>query len=151
MAQGPSKRSSNNLTNEANCVTLTITNLNILTDRVSSSWRSIRIRLSAREQFAIFNKDTAELKRLWLLEAYHGQGIGYQLVQTLLDFAKKAGYKRVRLLTDRRQNRAIHFYQQVGFQPSECHPEDPNDLYMEMGISNILLLIYQKHQITGNY
>jgi len=79
-----------------------------------------------------FNKDTAELKRLWLLEAYHGQGIGYQLVQILFDFAKKAGHKRVRLLTDRRQNRAIHFYQQVGFQPSECQPEDPNDLNMEM-------------------
>ena len=27
------------------------------------------------------DKDTAELKRLWLLEAYHGQGIGYRLVQ----------------------------------------------------------------------
>jgi putative acetyltransferase len=76
--------------------------------------------------------EMAELKRLWLLEAYHGQGIGYRLLQTLLKFIETKGCKRVRLLTDRRQNRAIHFYQRVGFQPAESQPEDPNNLYMEM-------------------
>lgn len=77
---------------------------------------------------------TAELKRLWLLEAYHGQGIGYRLIQTLLSFAQTTGCKRVRLLTDLRQVRARHFYQRVGFQLIECHSEDPNDVCMELAI-----------------
>jgi len=31
--------------------------------------------------------ETAELKRMWLLEMYHGQGIGYCLIRQLIDFA----------------------------------------------------------------
>src|SRR5512139_3231248 len=34
------------------------------------------------------DNELAELKRLWLLEAYHGQGIGYRQVQILLNIAK---------------------------------------------------------------
>jgi putative acetyltransferase len=79
--------------------------------------------------------DTAELKRLWLLETYHGQGIGYRLMQTLLSYARREGYKQVRLLTDRRQVRAIHFYQQVGFHPIDCHSADANDVCLQMAIS----------------
>lgn len=76
--------------------------------------------------------DAAELKRLWLLEAYQGQGIGYQLVQTLLRFAQATGCRRIRLLTDRRQDRAIRFYERVGFQPIKCDSDDPDDICMEM-------------------
>jgi putative acetyltransferase len=78
--------------------------------------------------------ELAELKRLWLLEAYHGQGIGYRLVQILLNAAKSEGCKRVRLLTDRRQDRAIRFYQRVGFQSIECETGDPEDVCMEMAL-----------------
>ncbi|MBP1693116.1 MAG: Acetyltransferase [Chloroflexi bacterium] len=81
-----------------------------------------------------FERDTAELKRLWLLEAYHGQGIGYRLVKRLLSFAREAGYLRIRLLTDRRSKRAIAFYQKVGFQPITCQEDDPDDVCMEMEI-----------------
>jgi putative acetyltransferase len=78
--------------------------------------------------------DTAELKRLWLLEAYHGQRIGYRLLQALLDFARNAGYNHVRLLTDRRQERAMHFYQQAGFLTIDCPSTDVNDVCMELAI-----------------
>ena len=78
--------------------------------------------------------DTAELKRLWLLETYHGQGIGYRLVQILLDFVQAYGHKHVRLLTDRRQDRAWRFYQQVGFRLIDCPSDDPNDVCLEMSI-----------------
>src|SRR5690242_8146656 len=40
---------------------------------------------------------TAELKRMWLMEDYHGQGIGFQVLQQLLEFARAHGYERVRL------------------------------------------------------
>jgi putative acetyltransferase len=78
--------------------------------------------------------DTAELKRLRLLEAYHGQGIGYRLVQILMNFARAAGYKQVRLLTDIRSVRARHFYQRLGFQDIECASDDPDDVCMELSI-----------------
>jgi putative acetyltransferase len=34
---------------------------------------------------------TAELKRIWLLETYHGQRIGYRMVTLLFNFARSRG------------------------------------------------------------
>jgi putative acetyltransferase len=76
--------------------------------------------------------DTAELKRLWLLEAYHGQGIGYRLVQELLEHARSQGFRCVRLLTDGKQGRAVGFYQRVGFHIVPSFSDDPEDIWMEM-------------------
>src|SRR5687767_8245019 len=47
------------------------------------------------------DKETCELKRLWLLFDYHGKGLGYRMMQELLSFARGKGYSRVRLETDR--------------------------------------------------
>ncbi|PKO14541.1 MAG: GNAT family N-acetyltransferase [Chloroflexi bacterium HGW-Chloroflexi-10] len=80
------------------------------------------------------DSETAELKRLWLLEEYHGQGIGYQLMQMLLQFAQTAGYQHIHLLTDRRQDRAISFYQRLGFKPIQCDNNDPDDICMQLAI-----------------
>src|SRR5262245_52786850 len=44
--------------------------------------------------------DMCELKRLWLLTDYHGQGLGYRMMQELLSFARTCGYRRMRLETD---------------------------------------------------
>ena len=57
----------------------------------------------------------AELKRLWLLEEYHGQRIGYRLVMRLFEFARQAGYRQIFLQTSLQQQRAIDFYKQIGF------------------------------------
>ncbi len=38
---------------------------------------------------------TCELKRLWLLHEYQGQGLGYRMLQELLTIAAGMGYKRV--------------------------------------------------------
>ena len=49
-----------------------------------------------------------ELKRLWLLNEHHGQGLGYRMMQELLSFARSHGYKRMRLETDAvAQSRAV--------------------------------------------
>src|SRR5690349_14302481 len=44
--------------------------------------------------------ETCELKRLWLLQEYHGQSLGYRMLQELLSSAREMGYKRMRLQTD---------------------------------------------------
>ena len=78
--------------------------------------------------------EICELKRLWLLFEYHGQGLGYRMIQELFTFARAKGYQRVRLETDRdHQNRAYDFYKRLGFY--EIPPySDENELAMEMAL-----------------
>ena len=55
-----------------------------------------------------------ELKRLWLLTEYHGQKLGYRMLQELLSVAREMGYKSMRLETDPVfQIRAVHFYKRL--------------------------------------
>ncbi|MBE0668951.1 MAG: GNAT family N-acetyltransferase [Anaerolineales bacterium] len=77
-------------------------------------------------------EQTAELKRLWLLEEYHGQRIGYQVVTCLLDFARAHSYKKVRLQTSQRQRRAIEFYTQLGFYEIPSYRDSMDNVSMEM-------------------
>lgn len=78
--------------------------------------------------------DTAELWRLWLLEAYQGLGLGYRVLQTLMAFARASGFGSVHLQTDARQERAIRFYQRVGFQLTPCSSGDPDAVCMDMAL-----------------
>jgi putative acetyltransferase len=77
---------------------------------------------------------TAELKRLWLLEEYHGQGIGYQIMLKLLHFARENGYTCMRLQTSQFQIRAIKFYKRLGFYKIESYREGMDDVSMEMNL-----------------
>ena len=77
--------------------------------------------------------ETAELKRLWLLEQYHGQGIGYRVVMRLFEFARQCGYKFIRLQTSFKQERAIAFYKKLGFVEIPNYAPD-DDISMEMGL-----------------
>jgi putative acetyltransferase len=74
----------------------------------------------------------AELKRLWLLEEYHGKKIGYQVVTRLLDFARAHNYKKVRLQTSHKQERAIRFYTQFGFYEIPSYRESMDEISMEI-------------------
>jgi putative acetyltransferase len=80
--------------------------------------------------------DTAELRRLWLREEYRGQGIGYRLTTTLLAHAVARGYRRVWLQTGVDQTRALSFYEKVGFERVQCGTGDPEDVCMEMALSD---------------
>jgi putative acetyltransferase len=80
------------------------------------------------------NEKTCELKRMWLLEAYHGKGIGYRVMQELLAFARPMGYEKMELLTEPKQARAVRFYQRVGFQIIRTAQNLDDDLGMEMAL-----------------
>ena len=77
---------------------------------------------------------TAELKRIWLLEAYHGQGIGYQLVTLLFNFARDQAYQYVRLQTSPQQIRALAFYKKLGFKEIPCYNDDNETVSMEIAL-----------------
>ena len=77
--------------------------------------------------------DICELKRLWLLQEYHGQGLGYRMLQELLAFARTQGYKKIRLETDRvAQSRAQEFYKQIGFHEIPGYTDHGGEIAMEM-------------------
>jgi putative acetyltransferase len=77
--------------------------------------------------------DICELKRLWLLTEYHGRGLGYRMLQELLAFARKKGYKRIRLETDPvAQSRALEFYRQMGFYEIPGYTDRGDEVAMEM-------------------
>ena len=85
--------------------------------------------------FRRFDDETCELKRLWLLHEYHGQGLGYRMLQELLSIAKKRGYKRMRLETGPvAQSRALNFYKQVGFHEIPGYSDRMDEVAMEMSL-----------------
>ena len=80
------------------------------------------------------DENVAELKRLWLLEEYHGQQIGFQVVLQLLNFARTHGYQKIRLQTSQKQERALRFYKQFGFYEIPSYRESMDDISMEMSL-----------------
>jgi putative acetyltransferase len=75
--------------------------------------------------------ETAELRRMWLLPDYHGEGVGYRLAMELFAFARAAGYRRVRLSTSAVQERAIRFYERLGFYPIERYRDTDDEVFLE--------------------
>lgn len=79
------------------------------------------------------DEGVCELKRLWLLTEYHGQGFGFRMMQELLRIAREKGYKIIRLETDRIvQARAVQFYKRLGFYEIPRFGDDPDDMGMEL-------------------
>ena len=76
----------------------------------------------------------AELKRIWLLDEYHGQGIGFRLVTLLFNFAGDQGSQYIRLQTSPQQKRAIAFYKKLGFLEITCYNEDKEAVSMEIAL-----------------
>ncbi len=75
-----------------------------------------------------------ELKRMWLLTEFHGQGLGYRMMQELFSIARTKGYKFMRLETDVQvQTRAVAFYRRLGFyEIPRYEGDDPEDMAMEL-------------------
>jgi putative acetyltransferase len=77
--------------------------------------------------------ETCELKRLWLLQDYQRQGLGYRMLSELLKIARDRGYKRMWLQTDiEAQSRAVDFYRQIGFYEIPHYGDRTDDICMEM-------------------
>ncbi len=99
----------------------------------------LNLALSASEQVvgtgAIrwLNPETCELKRMWFLKAYRGQGWGRKMAQMLFDFARQVGYQKVRLdlASKERQPQAMRFYTSLGFYPIERYNEGSCTVFME--------------------
>jgi ribosomal protein S18 acetylase RimI-like enzyme len=79
---------------------------------------------------------TAELGRLWYLSSYRGRGLGRQMADRLLDFARKQNYARVQLDTSERCVDAVKLFRRLGFTEIERYKESPTTLFMELRLAN---------------
>jgi putative acetyltransferase len=75
-----------------------------------------------------------ELKRLFLLLEYQGQGLGYRMVMELLQTARELGYEKIQLETAPvHLKRATTLYKRMGFyEIPRYESTHPNDIAMEM-------------------
>jgi putative acetyltransferase len=75
-----------------------------------------------------------EMKRLYVRPVARGKAIGKQLVEELIDFAKKSGYKTMKLDTISALKDAIKLYQSKGFVKTEPYVYNPllDVLYFEL-------------------
>jgi GNAT superfamily N-acetyltransferase len=64
--------------------------------------------------------DISEMKRLYVLDAHAGRGVGRKLCQALTAQAKDDGYTLMRLDTSRDMTEALKLYASLGFTP--CAP-----------------------------
>ena len=69
--------------------------------------------------------DLCEMKRLYLRERWRGRGIGRQLAEGCLSFAREAGYAKMVLDTEPRLETAIRMYRKLGFVGIAQYYENP--------------------------
>ena len=68
-----------------------------------------------------------ELKRLYVIPEYWGQGVGARLMEALLDWASAHDYPKLWLRVWQKNAQAIAFYQQWGFRPVGQEPYHVGD------------------------
>jgi ribosomal protein S18 acetylase RimI-like enzyme len=81
-----------------------------------------------------FEKDTAEMKRLYVAPAGRGRGIGAALARRIIDEARRLGYRRLVLDTLPDMTAAQALYRSLGFReiPSYRHNPVCGTLFFEL-------------------
>ena len=78
--------------------------------------------------------DICEMKRLYVLLQYQGQGVGRALANSVIEEARKIGYERMRLDTIESMKAAQKLYFSLGFKTIDayCHNPLENPSFMEL-------------------
>jgi GNAT superfamily N-acetyltransferase len=61
------------------------------------------------------DSEACEMKRMFVYPEYHGRGVGMALAEAVIDAARNANYRVMRLDTSIRQTEAQQLYRRVGF------------------------------------
>jgi len=72
--------------------------------------------------------EVCELKRMYVLPQNRGQGIGKALAQTLIEEARRIGYRFMRLDTGNFLTAAIKLYESLGFKQIEPYNDVPEEI-----------------------
>jgi ribosomal protein S18 acetylase RimI-like enzyme len=75
-----------------------------------------------------------EMKRLFVRPAFHGKGIGWTLARRIVEEARQAGYRHMRLDTLPQMQKAQALYETLGFHDIPAYRPNPNagTRYMEL-------------------
>ncbi len=76
--------------------------------------------------------DCAELQKLYLTDSAKGKGLGYILIDKVIDYAKSIGYKALYLETHHVLETAIHMYRKKEFVQMDNPPESVVHSTMDM-------------------
>ena len=77
------------------------------------------------------NDKDCELKSLYLLEKYHGMGLGKKLLETAVKYAADSGYERMYLDSLSTSKRALKLYRMAGFTDTEKYNDSIfSDVFM---------------------
>ncbi len=71
--------------------------------------------------------DVGELKRIYVLTEWRGQGIARRILAALEEFGRQFGYRTVRLETGALQAAAIRLYESEGYRRIRCWGEEADD------------------------
>ena len=82
-----------------------------------------------------YRPDAGALKRLAVLPEYRGRGIGGQLVESMVSWARASGYKSICLSTGRKE-KARGIYEKHGFRVVGFD-EESQDFLMELNIGEL--------------
>ncbi len=81
------------------------------------------------------DKKRCELKSLYLLESYHGKGLGQCLLRKAVDFAKESGYEKIYLDSLSTSKKALALYYKAGFVQTEQYNQNEfADIFMVLDL-----------------
>jgi len=89
--------------------------------------------------FRAFDKDSVEIKRMYVKPEYRGSGIAAMILRELEKWALEKGYSKSVLETGSRQPESIRFYTKMGYRPIENYGHyrnDPNSLCMSKDLKS---------------
>ena len=65
--------------------------------------------------FKFFDKNTAEIKRMYTVPEFRGQGLAFKILQELEKWAMEEGFKSCVLETGKRQDQAVSLYHRMQY------------------------------------